>query len=190
MATFVTIGYGYQDGYDRTSPEVRDEAHAHDTLLRNRGADMGSRASRYRCVTMMPLGSRWTAAPSCAQGCRWPASPSSRPQISRRRSRWSPVRHAPSRTVSSRYGRSIRHQADLRDDGAHCTVTDRELHGQGRLNNGERPSGRRGSEGRVEEMGYFLGARQRRKPFSPFFPSQYAVSLVGKDAHGSSSASN
>ena len=41
MTKFITIGYGDGDGYDRTSPDVRNEAHAHDTLLRNMGADMG-----------------------------------------------------------------------------------------------------------------------------------------------------
>jgi hypothetical protein len=41
MAKFVTIGYGDQAGYDRTDPAVRDEAHAHDASLRERGIDMG-----------------------------------------------------------------------------------------------------------------------------------------------------
>ncbi|MEN3613593.1 YciI family protein [Plantactinospora sp. ZYX-F-223] len=41
MARFVTIGYGEQDGYDRTDAAVRDEAHAHDARLRAAGADMG-----------------------------------------------------------------------------------------------------------------------------------------------------
>ncbi|MGZ4623973.1 MAG: YciI family protein [Blastococcus sp.] len=38
---FVTIGYGDQAGYDRTDPAVRDAAHVHDDLLRQRGVDMG-----------------------------------------------------------------------------------------------------------------------------------------------------
>ena len=41
MATFVTIGYGNQDGYDRTSDEVKLAAHAHDAELRQAGAVMG-----------------------------------------------------------------------------------------------------------------------------------------------------
>jgi hypothetical protein len=41
MAMFVTIGYGDRDGYERTPPEVRDAAHAHDAQLRDRGAVMG-----------------------------------------------------------------------------------------------------------------------------------------------------
>lgn len=41
MAEFVTIGYGDQDGYDRTEPAVRDRAHAHDARLREAGAVMG-----------------------------------------------------------------------------------------------------------------------------------------------------
>jgi hypothetical protein len=41
MAKFVTIGYGNQDGYDRTDAAVRDEAHAHDARLRSGGVVMG-----------------------------------------------------------------------------------------------------------------------------------------------------
>jgi len=42
MAKFVTIGYGDEDGYDRTDPAVRDAAHAHDARLREAGAEMGT----------------------------------------------------------------------------------------------------------------------------------------------------
>lgn len=41
MPKFVTIGCGDQTGYDRTSPAVRDAAHAHDQALKRRGALMG-----------------------------------------------------------------------------------------------------------------------------------------------------
>ncbi|GAA4081488.1 MULTISPECIES: YciI family protein [Actinomadura] len=41
MAKFVTIGYGDQEGYDRTGAAVRQEAHAHDARLREAGAVMG-----------------------------------------------------------------------------------------------------------------------------------------------------
>jgi hypothetical protein len=41
MATFITIGYGDQDGYQRTSEDLRDAAHAHDVQLHSRGTDMG-----------------------------------------------------------------------------------------------------------------------------------------------------
>ena len=41
MPRFVTIGYGDREGYDRTAVPVRDAAHAHDTRLRERGAEMG-----------------------------------------------------------------------------------------------------------------------------------------------------
>jgi len=41
MPRFVTIGYGDQKGYDRTAPEVRNAAHAHDDELRKGGAIMG-----------------------------------------------------------------------------------------------------------------------------------------------------
>lgn len=41
MAKFVTIGYGDQDGYDRTDAAVRNEAHAHDARLLDAGATAG-----------------------------------------------------------------------------------------------------------------------------------------------------
>lgn len=41
MAKFVTIGYGDQDGYDRTDIAVRDRAHHHDAQLRAAGACTG-----------------------------------------------------------------------------------------------------------------------------------------------------
>jgi hypothetical protein len=41
MPKFVTIGYGDQEGYDRTDPAVRDAAHAHDVALSQRGGPMG-----------------------------------------------------------------------------------------------------------------------------------------------------
>jgi hypothetical protein len=41
MPNFVTIGYGDRKGYDRTAPEIRNAAHAHDSKLRLEGALMG-----------------------------------------------------------------------------------------------------------------------------------------------------
>jgi hypothetical protein len=41
MAQFLTIGYGDQEGYERTDPAVRDAAHAHDQQLLGRGSAMG-----------------------------------------------------------------------------------------------------------------------------------------------------
>jgi hypothetical protein len=41
MATFITIGYGDAAGYERASPELRADAHAHDALLVERGAIVG-----------------------------------------------------------------------------------------------------------------------------------------------------
>ena len=41
MPKFITIGYGDQDGYDRTSSSIRDAAHAPDAKLRSEGALMG-----------------------------------------------------------------------------------------------------------------------------------------------------
>ena len=41
MPKFVTIGYGDQQGYDRTPADARGAAHAHDDELQRRGAVMG-----------------------------------------------------------------------------------------------------------------------------------------------------
>jgi hypothetical protein len=41
MPKFVTIGYGDQEGYDRTAVAVRDGAHEHDAQLQKDGVLMG-----------------------------------------------------------------------------------------------------------------------------------------------------
>lgn len=41
MAKFVTIGYGDREGYESTSPAIRDAAHAHDARLLDQGQEMG-----------------------------------------------------------------------------------------------------------------------------------------------------
>lgn len=41
MPKFITIGYGDEQGYNRTDPAVRDAAHAHDARLKARGALIG-----------------------------------------------------------------------------------------------------------------------------------------------------
>lgn len=41
MPTFITIGYGDRDGYEKTDVHVRDDAHAHDDRLRAGGVRMG-----------------------------------------------------------------------------------------------------------------------------------------------------
>lgn len=41
MATFITIGYGDEAGYQRTDASVRDAAHAHDARLKAGGALIG-----------------------------------------------------------------------------------------------------------------------------------------------------
>jgi hypothetical protein len=41
MAKFITIGYGDEAGYERTAPELRDAAHAHDDRLVAAGVVMG-----------------------------------------------------------------------------------------------------------------------------------------------------
>jgi len=41
MPKFVTIGYGDQEGYDRTPATIRNAAHAHDAKLQKDGVLMG-----------------------------------------------------------------------------------------------------------------------------------------------------
>lgn len=41
MPKFLTIGYGEEAGYQRTPVALRDAAHAHDAMLRERGALIG-----------------------------------------------------------------------------------------------------------------------------------------------------
>ena len=41
MPKFVTIGYGDQQGHDRTAVAIRDAAHAHDAKLQKNGVLMG-----------------------------------------------------------------------------------------------------------------------------------------------------
>lgn len=47
MAKFITIGYGDKSGYERTSSDLRDAAHAHDAMLVSRHAIVG--------VTAVPI---------------------------------------------------------------------------------------------------------------------------------------
>lgn len=41
MPKFLSIGYGDQEGYDRTAARIRDAAHAHDAKLQKDGVFMG-----------------------------------------------------------------------------------------------------------------------------------------------------
>ena len=41
MPKFVTIGYGDQQGYERTAAQIRNAAHEHDAQLRASGVIMG-----------------------------------------------------------------------------------------------------------------------------------------------------
>jgi hypothetical protein len=41
MAKYITIGYGEETGYKRTSADLKDAAHAHDAWLVERGAIVG-----------------------------------------------------------------------------------------------------------------------------------------------------
>jgi hypothetical protein len=41
MPKYITVGYGDEAGYERTAPEIRNAAHAHDDELKRRGALIG-----------------------------------------------------------------------------------------------------------------------------------------------------
>ena len=41
MPKYVTIGYGDVAGYEKTAPDIRNAAHAHDDELKRRGTLMG-----------------------------------------------------------------------------------------------------------------------------------------------------
>ncbi|HET7724120.1 MAG TPA: YciI family protein [Propionibacteriaceae bacterium] len=63
MATFVTIGYGDQEGYDRTGDDVLRAAHAHDDDLRRGGAVMGIAGQPVQVRNPDATGPRTTPGP-------------------------------------------------------------------------------------------------------------------------------
>jgi hypothetical protein len=63
MAVFVTIGYGDQDGYDRTSPDVKEAAHAHDASLTRAGVMMGTAGNPVQVRNPDAAGVRTTDGP-------------------------------------------------------------------------------------------------------------------------------
>jgi hypothetical protein len=48
VAKFITIGYGDESGYERTSADLRNAAHAHDAWLVERGAIVGVAGSPFQ----------------------------------------------------------------------------------------------------------------------------------------------
>lgn len=63
MATFVTIGYGDQAGYDRTPESIRQAAHANDESLARAGAVMGVAGSPVQVRNPEESGVRTTPGP-------------------------------------------------------------------------------------------------------------------------------
>ena len=63
MAIFVTIGYGDQDGYDRTSTDVKQAAHAHDDSLTRAGVVMGIAGNPVQVRNPDAAGVRTTEGP-------------------------------------------------------------------------------------------------------------------------------
>ena len=68
MAIFVTIGYGDQDGYDRTADEVKLAAHAHDAELRQAGVVMGIAGDPVQVRNPEAAGVRTTPGPFLTSG--------------------------------------------------------------------------------------------------------------------------
>ncbi len=63
MAKFVTIGYGDQEGYDRTDEAVRARAHAADDVLAAAGAVMGRAGSPVQVTNHDGAGTDTTDGP-------------------------------------------------------------------------------------------------------------------------------
>jgi hypothetical protein len=63
MTTFVTIGYGDRQGYERTAEEVLTAAHAHDEQLQRSGAVMGIAGEPVQVRNTDDLGVATTAGP-------------------------------------------------------------------------------------------------------------------------------
>lgn len=63
MATYVTIGYGDQAGYDRTPEAIRQAAHAHDESLVRAGAVMGIAGSPVQVRNPEDSGVQTTSGP-------------------------------------------------------------------------------------------------------------------------------
>jgi hypothetical protein len=63
MPKYITIGYGDQAGYERTAPEIRNAAHAHDDQLKRRRALMGIAGSPVQVRNPDATGVEITNAP-------------------------------------------------------------------------------------------------------------------------------
>ena len=106
MATFITIGYGDEAGYDQTDPAVRDAAHAHDASLQASGVRMGRAGDPVQVRNRDSAGVSTTPGAFLRRTCRSPVSPSSRPPTWTKRCGWSRAPRAPWPRESSRCGRS------------------------------------------------------------------------------------
>lgn len=63
MAKFITVGYGDKAGYERTAPQLREAAHAHDARMRAGGALIGVAGTPVQVRNHDAAGVRTTAGP-------------------------------------------------------------------------------------------------------------------------------
>jgi hypothetical protein len=68
MPKFVAIGYGEQEGYDRTSKAMRDAAHEHDAGLQKAGVLMGIAGSPVQVRNPENAGVERTSGPFMSSG--------------------------------------------------------------------------------------------------------------------------
>lgn len=80
MPKFVTIGYGDEAGYDRTAPDVRNAAHAHDRKMAEHGALIGIARKPMQVRNPDAKGIQ-TDGPTCRLPCRWRDLRSLKPPI-------------------------------------------------------------------------------------------------------------
>ncbi len=68
VAKFITIGYGDEQGYNRTAPRVRDAAHAHDARMRADGALIGVAGAPVQVRNHDDAGTQTTSGPYMHSG--------------------------------------------------------------------------------------------------------------------------
>ncbi len=105
MPKFVTVGYGDEASYNRTSPEVRDAAHAHDADLVKSGALVGRAGLPVLVRNPEAKGVQTENVAFMSSPIPIAGFAVTKRLILRKRSRWFPIPLVPLHTVSLRCGR-------------------------------------------------------------------------------------